>query len=152
GRFARDDPAIDLGDGRLRQRVRGMTALQYGGNAGCAELRIVLRTDREPGESHRIRLVREHRADVRRILLVLELRGARKPGARGIVEVQRKLELREPHQAFGQTIDRVVLAGYRRVPAGVLDLQLKGHRYFLTGLDVDAESLAIPQIDGAALV
>src|SRR5258706_9252255 len=85
-------------------------------------------------------------------LLALELRGALKVSARGLVELQREAEFGETYQSLRQTIDRIVPARDRAVAALIFDVELITQRNFFAGLDAVPDRLAVLQSDAAALV
>src|SRR5258706_7300036 len=85
-------------------------------------------------------------------LLALELRGALKVSACGLVELQREAEFGETYQSLRQTIDRVVPARDRAVAALIFHFELIAQRNFFAGLDAVPDRLAVLHSDATALV
>ena len=116
-----------------------MPGLQHGGDAGGADLGVIVGARRQRRQRSGIGAAgqqRLHRLGHRRRL---GHGHALEECTRHGIEPRRKIELREALQGVGEAIDRVVAARRGAVPAAIGDLELVGLIDLLGELDREAE-------------
>ena len=150
--FIRQHAAIHRRTRGLRQRVLGVSRFELCCYTGGADLRVIRRTVGELLYRSGFDKTGKQAGDGPGNFAFLRRRDTLEITARDVVQVRRKIETRQPRQSIGKTIDRIVAAARRAVPAGIGYFQPVGLVDFLGKLDRIAHRLAVAQRAAATFV